>query len=402
MTFNLSGIICSRPTLIFRHVCILVLLVGIISPFALAQQVPEELVRSSRAIMAGDRLRITIEEASDMNGVYAVAGDGTIDMAYLGRIVIESKTTEEAGLLISKMLENSYFRRASVQVEISEFVEGSVLVLGAVKFPGSIPYKGDDIITLIELLAQVGGMTERAATDQVKIFRWKLGGAMEREVITIDVKKIMKDLDFSKDQYLRPRDIVFVPELGEEGRNSEFLALGEFNRPGFYPYSENTDMIRAIVQAGGFTREAQVEMGRILRPDGAGSYSMIPVDVGRLFGNADMKQNIPVYGGDILFMPSTIHSAGGKVYFLGEIAQPGTYPLQVTGENTLARVVLLRGGLTKFSDGSKIRILRKDPNGVQQSIVFDAQKILDGGNFDNDIPLQDGDVIIVPQKLFLF
>jgi len=387
---------------VLRRLFLLMMVAASVPLVSLAQPEPTALARSTRAIMAGDRLRLTIDEAADMNGVYAVAGDGTIDIAYLGRIVIESKTTEEAGQYISKMLENTYFRRATVQVEISEFVEGSVLVLGAVKVPGSIPYKGDDIITLIELLAQVGGMTERAASDQVKIFRWKLGGAMEREIITIDVKKIMKELDFSKDQYLRPRDIVFVPELGEEGRNTEFLALGEFNRPGFYPYSENTDMIRAIVQAGGFTREAQLEMGRILRPDGAGNYSMIPVDVGRLFGNADMKHNVPVYGGDILFMPSAIHSAGGKVYFLGEIAQPGTYPLQVAGENTLARVILLRGGLTKFSDGSKIRILRKDPSGVQQSIIFDVQKILEGGNFDNDIPIQDEDVIIIPQKLFLF
>jgi len=383
---------------------VLVIFLALVFPSSLFAQTPDatEVLRSTRPILAGDRLRISVEEAPDINGIYAVAGDGTIDITFLGRVVIESQTTEEAGKYIAKLLENTYFKRATVQVEVSEFVEGSILVLGAVMHPGSLPYKGDEIITLIELLAQVGGMTERAARDQVKIFRWKLGGAMEREVITVNVKDIMTNLDFSKDQYLRPRDIVFVPELGDEGGQSEFLALGEFNNPGFYPYFENMDMIRAVVQAGGFTREAQMEMGRILRPDGAGNYTMIPVDISRLFGAADMKQNVPIYGGDIIFLPSSQHVAGGKVYFLGEIGQPGMFALPVSGDKTLARIILLRGGFTKFSDSSKVKVIRKDPNGLQQTLIFNVGDILERGNFDKDIPLQDEDVIIVPGKMFLF
>lgn len=356
--------------------------------------------RSLRPILAGDRLRITVDESPDLNGVYAVAGDGTIDIKYIGRVVVEAKTTDEAGEFLANMLTSTHFKKATVLVEVADFVTGSIMVLGAVASPGLIPYKGDDIITLMEALAQVGGMTKRAAQDQVKIFRWKTGGAIERDIITVNVKQMMTDLDFTRDQYLRPRDIVMVPELGEDAGEAEFLALGEFGSPGFHPHVPKMDMIRAVVVAGGVSREAQMEMARVLRPDGSGNYTMIPVDLSRLFGSADMKMNMQVYPGDILFLPSIKLVSGGKVYFLGEVDQPGMYPLNVSGDSTLARTILQRGGLSKFADGSKVKILRKAPDGKQQTLLFDVEKILETGQFESDIPLQDEDVIIIPARIF--
>ena len=356
--------------------------------------------RSIRPIIAGDRLRIAVEESPELDNIYAVAGDGTIDIRYIGRVIVESKTTDEAADYISRLLMNTHFKRATVQVEVSDFVAGSIMVLGAVKNPGVLPYKGDDIITLMEALSQAGGMESRAASDQVKIFRWKTGGAIEREIITVNMKKMMADLDFSKDQYLRPRDIVMVPQLGDDSSLAEFLALGEFGNPGFHPHVPNMDMIRAVVLAGGVTRESQMEMARVLRPSGSGNYTMIPVDLSRLFGSADMKMNIQILAGDILFLPSIKLVSGGKVYFLGEIAEAGVYPLSASGDSTLAKTILQRGGLGKFSDGANVKVVRKAPDGSQQTLVFDIEKILKTGSFEQDIPLQDEDVIIIPERMF--
>jgi len=376
------------------------LVFSMIIPSLNLAQTGDGIVRSVRPILAGDRLRITVEESPNLNRTYAVAGDGTIDVEYIGRVIVESKSTVEAAAYLKSLLEGSHFKRATVSVEVSEFVTGSILVLGAVGNPTSISYRGDEIITLIEALSQAGGMTARAAKDQVKIFRWKTGGAIERDIITVDVKKIMADLDFTKDQYLRPRDIVLVPELGDDSSAAEFLALGEFGNPGFHPHAENMDIIRAVIRAGGVNREAQLEQGRILRPDGTGNYSMIPFDLARLLGSADMKMNMPVFAGDILFLPSSQLSAGGKVYFLGEVSQPGAFPLSISGDSTLARTILQRGGFTKFSNGAAVKINRKAPDGSQQTLVFDVDAILKAGNFDGDLPLQNEDVIIVSPRIF--
>lgn len=226
---------------------------------------------------------------------------------------------------------------------------------------------------------------------------------MEREVITVDLNAIMKGYDFTKDQYLRPRDIVVVPELGQSGDVSEFLALGEFSNTGFFPVTSELNMIRAVSLAGGVSKEANLENARVLRPSGDGNYSVIPVDLARLFGAADMKANIQIYAGDILFVPSATQGSAGKVYFLGEVDNPGMFPLPVGGGMaTLARTILQRGGLGKFSDASKIKVQRKSADGIAKTMVFDAGKILKTGDFDNDLPLQDEDVIMVPGKLFNF
>lgn len=356
----------------------------------------------AKTIMGGELLRITVDESSDLNGVYTVAGDGSIDFNYVGRVNVEGKTVDEVAEHIKSVLEATYFKRATVSVEVSEYYSGSIMILGAVGNPGTIPYKGNEIVTLLEAIIGAGGLTERAASDKVKIFRWRSGGTMEREVITVDIKQIMSDYDFSRDQYLRARDIVVVPELGEDGAVSEFLALGEFSKTGFFPVSGDMNMIRAVSLAGGVSKEAHLEGGRILRPGGDGNYSIIPVDFSRLFGAADMKMNVPVYAGDILFIPSTTQGSAGKVYFLGEVENPGMYPLPVGGMATLARTILQRGGLGKFSNGSAIKIQRKSPDGSTQTLVFDADKILKTGDFDKDLPLQDEDVIMVPGRLFGF
>lgn len=355
-----------------------------------------------KTVMGGDLLRITVDESSDLDGVYAVAGDGSIDFNYAGRINVEGKTIEEVSAHIKSVLESSLFKQATVSVEISDYYSGSIMLLGAVSNPGSIPYKGNEVVTLLETIISRGGLTERAAADQVKIFRWRSGGSMEREVITVDLKRIMNDYDFTKDQYLRPRDIVVVPELGEDGNISEFLALGEFSKTGFFPITGDMNMIRAVSLAGGVTKEAHLEGGRVLRPGGDGNYSVIPVDFSRLFGAADMKMNVSVFPGDIIFIPSASQGSAGKVYFLGEVESPGMYPLPVGGMATLARTILQRGGLGKFSNGSAIKIQRKSPDGTTQTLVFDADKILKTGDFDKDLPLQDEDVIMVPGKLFGF
>lgn len=356
-----------------------------------------------RSISAGDLLLVAVEESPDLNGTYAVLGDGTLDFRYAGRVPVEGKNIYEAAAAIKAKLEEGFFKKATVEVEISEYFAGNILLLGAVSNPGIIPNKGTELITLVEaILGPGGGLNSRAAADQVKIFRRKPGGdAMERITIPVDLTKFFDGYEFHRDQYLRPRDIVVVPEMGAsaDAPPSEFLILGEFPAPGFYPAPQNLNMIRAITMAGGVSREARLETARILRPGADGSYSVIPVDLARLFGSADMSMNLNVYPGDILFLPSASQASGGVVYFLGALSNPGIYSLPFTGAATLARTMLQRGGFNNFSNQKAVKILRKDPDGSRRTLEFNVGQILESGNFDKDLPLQNEDVIIVPERL---
>ena len=356
----------------------------------------------TRRILNGDRLHINVVEAPEMSRVYAVAGDGTVDMDLIGRVDIAELTGEEAAAKIEGQLEKDYFKHATVSVEVSTYVEGNIILLGEVMHGGgTIPFHGDEILTLMEAISQSGGLSPAANGKEVRILRWKPGAGMERQAITVDVQTMMNTLDFSADQFLRPRDIIIVPRLGQGEGTGEFLVLGEVHSAGFHVYSKGMDVIRAISSAGGFDPNANLPNARILRPDSKGGYNVVPIDLARLFNGADMGQNVPVLAGDIMFIPSINQSSSGRVYLLGQVAQPGAYPLSLDQNATLARTILAYGGIPRFADGKRVKLVRFAPDGSKQSMIVDVESILKTGSFEKDVPLKNEDVVIVPESNIL-
>ncbi len=362
---------------------------------AIAQEPVES---SSRRILAGDRLNISVREQPDMSKVYAVAGDGSIDFGFAGRVVIAELTSDEASRKLESVLEDKYFKEANVAISIANFVEGDVLVTGAVGDPGSLPFRGDSILTLMEAISRSGGLSENAAGDRVRILRWVPGGSMERQSIEVNVQAMLDTMDFSKDQYLRPRDIIVVPSRGEEEGRNEFLALGEVTSPGFHPYSQGLDVIKAVTLVGGLGEFADWSGARILRPKPSGEYAVVPLDISRLFSAADMSMNLPLQKGDIFFVPSVRNLVRAQVYLLGEVNKPGVVALSPGPSATVTRLILENGGMTQFANPGKIQIQRTAPDGSKKTMLVDVGRILKEGSFEEDVPLQDGDVVIVPEK----
>lgn len=364
----------------------------------LAGQAADRQDSAARRILAGDRLNISVREQPDMTKTYAVAGDGSIDFAFAGRVVIAELTSDEAARRLEAVLEEKYFKEANVAISIANFVEGDVLVTGAVRNPGSLAFRGDSILTLVEAISRSGGLSEEAAGDRVRILRWTPGGSMERQSIEVDVQGMLDTMDFSKDQYLRPRDIIIVPSRGaEEGRN-EFLALGEVRSPGFHPYSEGLDVVKAVTLVGGLGEFADWSGARILRPKPSGEYAVVPLDLNRLFSAADMGMNLPLQRGDIFFVPSVRNLVRAQVYLLGEVNRPGAVSLSAGPDATVARLILDQGGATQFANLGKVQIQRTAPDGSKKALVVDVGRILKEGSFEEDVPLQEGDVVIVPEK----
>ena len=376
----------------------LVLGICLLTSAVVAEPAPDSASVSNRRILAGDRLNISVREQPDMSRVYAVAGDGSIDFGFAGRVVIAELTVDEAARKLESVLEEKYFKEANVSISVANFVEGDVLVTGAVQNSGSLPFRGDSILTLMEAIARCGGLTEDAAGDRVRILRWVPGGSMERQSIEVNVQAMLDTSDFSNDQYLRPRDIVIVPSRGkEEGRN-EFLALGEVGSPGFHPYNEGLNVIKAVSLVGGLGEFADWSGARILRPRSNGEYTLVPLDLDRLFGAADMSMNLPLQKGDILFVPSIRNQVREQVYLLGEVNKPGAVSLSSGPNATVARLILDQGGMTQFANPGKVQIQRTAPDGSKKTMLVDVGCILKEGVFEEDVPLQDGDVVIVPEK----
>ncbi len=89
-----------------------------------------------------------------------------------------------------------------------------------------------------------------------------------------------------------------------------------------------------------------------------------------------------------------------KPYFIvgGQVGHPGKYELRAA--TTLIQAVEIAGGFTENSKHSEVWLYHRMPDGTVQSKRFDAKRMLAKGDLNEDLRIQPGDTIYVPQNTF--
>ena len=94
----------------------------------------------------------------------------------------------------------------------------------------------------------------------------------------------------------------------------------------------------------------------------------------------------------------------GKVYLAGAVGAAG--PEDISGDEvlTVSKAILRAGGLAGFADGKKVKVTRNtgDKPGEEKTIIVNVTKVLEGGKSEEDLPLQPGDFIFVPERVIRF
>ena len=80
-----------------------------------------------------------------------------------------------------------------------------------------------------------------------------------------------------------------------------------------------------------------------------------------------------------------------KVFITGQVTRPGTHPL--ASRTTVLQLIALAGGLTEFTDGKEIVIIRP---GVPQPMPFNYDAVRKGKKLEQNIELMAGDTVVVP------
>jgi polysaccharide export outer membrane protein len=86
-----------------------------------------------------------------------------------------------------------------------------------------------------------------------------------------------------------------------------------------------------------------------------------------------------------------------QVRILGEAQQPSAIPYQA-GMTTLD-VMISVGGLTEFAAGNRAKLIR-NRGGAKETYRLRLGDLLRNGDVTADVPLQPGDVILIPESLF--
>jgi polysaccharide export outer membrane protein len=63
-------------------------------------------------------------------------------------------------------------------------------------------------------------------------------------------------------------------------------------------------------------------------------------------------------------------------------------------------LVVAAGGLSQFAAGNRAMVIRTNPDGTTRQIKVKLGDLLGHGNVSENIPLQPGDILMVPESWF--
>ncbi len=178
----------------------------------------------------------------------------------------------------------------------------------------------------------------------------------------------------AQDYRIQPGDVLRVEVLEDESLNREVLVLpdGRINMP-----------LAGSVRAGGRT-VGQVE--RALTSALARNFSLEPSVFVGVRGLAPKPEPRPAPE-PVLF----------TIYVMGEAKSPGR--LEVEPGTTILQLFAQMGGFTNFAAEKRIQLRRRDGKHGPEKIYQLNWKAIEAGRSSNGLAeVQDGDVIVVPQR----
>jgi polysaccharide biosynthesis/export protein len=237
-----------------------------------------------------DLLDIRVYEDDKLNGQRRVSEDGVVNLPLLGDVAVAGKTTAELGDMLKKLLEAKYMQRASVDVQVLEFRSRPIIVMGAVKQPGNLPFSGR--WTLLEALTAAGGLAENHGSV-IHVLRRAENGLADQ--VSIDAEDLLLRADPRFNLPIYANDLINVPGTVEV----TVYCLGEVAHPGalVFKSNERITILSAIAHAGGLTDRASNRIMIKRAAAGAGPPE-ITVDFKRIL--AGKEDDVELRHGDVI------------------------------------------------------------------------------------------------------
>jgi protein involved in polysaccharide export with SLBB domain len=346
---------------------------------------------------SGDVLQVSVWGYPELTNTITVRPDGMVSFPLIKEIKAMGMTTEELKQEINKQL-CEVIKDAQISLIVIHFRTIDISVLGEVNKPGLYPLSGE--ADVLKAISVASGLTDKAGLKDAIIIR------KNEQVIPVDLEKLFIQNDLTQNYLLSTGDSLYIPKAFAI---TNISIAGEVKSPGLYSLEGKVDILKAISACGGLTPKANLKQVIINKHNN----EVIPVDLEKLFLQNDLTQNYPLETGDSLFVPLVL---GNNVYVLGEIKNPGLYPIE--GECTVVEAISKAGGYTgnarlkscvvirKFpgdEEGLKLRtITLKDVKVIrekyEQVIEINLEKILKDGELAQNITLQPQDIIFLPTR----
>jgi polysaccharide export outer membrane protein len=172
----------------------------------------------------------------------------------------------------------------------------------------------------------------------------------------------------------------------KQARPQLVFVEGQLNRPGAHPIQPGWRVADAIAAAEGLKILPERTVATLIRGD-----QTMPIDLPAILYRGDQRTNYLLQPGDLL---SVQRKPTIRVAILGEVRRPGNYDLDA--DSRVMHAIAQAEGVTEFAALKRAFIDRQGT-----IIPFDLYRASVQGDTteSNNPPLQDGDVIVVPQNL---
>ena len=293
---------------------------------------------------AGDKIKLDIFSVPEYSGDYQVLADGTLNLPLAGSVLVQDMSLKDASAAISRTF-REWLIRPIVTVSLLASRPTNVAVSGEVTRPGSYTTTLTEggIPTLTKMLQLAGGMSQSADLQRVQVVRRSSRGGTT-QTRTVDLGQLLRRGDISQDLPLRDGDSIVVPA-------ATVVNVDDANLIASSSFAVSTDQPLRIIVAGEVNRPG---------PHSIKSETVPQAQVG---GTATVRNRVQV--------------------------------------PTVTRSLQLAGGITQSANIREIEVRRRTNSGSAQVLKVNLFELLQAGDSRQDMPLQDGDLVIVPTATIL-
>jgi polysaccharide export outer membrane protein len=324
-------------------------------------------------IGSGDLLDIEVFDVKELSREVRVSQTGSIGIPLVPvRLHVSGLTELQAEQKIAEILEaNGLVTHAEVSVSVKERKSKPITVVGAVPHP--MVYQADRPVTLLEVLAEAGGVANDAG-DTVIVIR----PAQEVQPDSTDPPAIGPE---------DPQTAAAPANSSKAGAPGQTLPLaGSGESSATSAKTQNNPP--TSVPSG----QAAASSNPPVSPEPPPLNNTMTINLNDLMETGDTKNNIPLQAGDIVTVPHA-----GIVYVLGAVNKAGGFVLtNDRSQFTALKILSLAGGLTKTAKSDHAVIVRKDNQGQQHEVAVDLKKVLN--RKAEDLQLQPSDILYVPES----
>jgi polysaccharide export outer membrane protein len=327
----------------------------------------------------GDLVVLEVFDIPELSREVRVSQSGTIGIPLVPvRLYVVGLNEMQVQQKVAEVLQaNGLVSHPQVMVSVKEKRSNPITVVGAVV--RSIVYQADHAVSLIQVLAEAGGISADAG-----------------DVVIITRGETAYEANSSEPPEIGPEDNVSAANPAAPGvapatvPTSDAAAIAQsspVNPQPATPGAENTTSRTSAQNAGS---------GAIPPPignsDATPPANIITVNLAELLERGNTQNNIQMQAGDVVTVPHA-----GIVYALGAVQRPGGFVS--TGDRaqlSTLKVLALAGGMTRVAKKDRAMIIRKDAMGKQMAIPIDLAKII--GQKSEDIRMMPSDILYIPDN----